>query len=56
MSSRFKIKGISAEDFPNIDSIEVGDMLKISQADMKNMIRNTVFAAATIQTRHLMVS
>lgn len=47
MSSRFKIKGISAEDFPNIDNIEAGDMLKISQSDMRNMIRNTVFAAAT---------
>ena len=41
MSSRFKIKGISAEDFPNIDNIEAGDMLKISQSDMRNMIRNT---------------
>ncbi len=46
MSSRFKIKGISASDFPEIESIESGNMLSISQADMKSMIRNTVFAAA----------
>ncbi|WP_101773722.1 DNA polymerase III subunit beta [Peptostreptococcus faecalis] len=46
LNSRFKIKGISAEDFPRPVDVSIDSMVKFSQPEMKNMIKQTVFATA----------
>lgn len=46
MNSRFKIKGLPAEEFPQIGDINVDNEVKINQIEMRNMIKQTVFATA----------
>ncbi|WAW14919.1 DNA polymerase III subunit beta [Peptostreptococcus equinus] len=45
-NSRFKIKGIASEDFPRQSEISMENMISFDQTEMRNMIRQTVFATA----------
>jgi len=47
LNSRYKIKGINADEFPEIEEIGNEKMIKFNQIEMKHMIRQTVFATAT---------
>lgn len=46
VNSRFKIKGIPADEFPRQPEVESSKMANFSQKEMKEMIRQTVFATA----------
>lgn len=46
LNSRYKIKGINAEEFPVVADLETEKMIKFNQAEMRHMIRQTVFATA----------
>ncbi len=46
LSSRFKIKGIDSSEFPRPSEVSTNSMIKFNQIEMKNMIRQTVFATA----------
>lgn len=47
MNSRFKIKGIQADEFPRQSEVSMDNMVKFNQSEMKNMIKQTVFATAS---------
>lgn len=46
-SSRFKIKGMSAVDYPKAQEINPHSFIKMNQLELKTMIRQTVFATTT---------
>lgn len=46
MNSRFKIKGLPSEEFPKISDISIENEINIEQIEMRNMIKQTVFATA----------
>lgn len=46
LNSRFKIKGLPADEFPKQEELSMDNMIKFNQAELKNMIRQTVFATA----------
>lgn len=45
------IQGMSAEDYPLIPSLEKNDKILIKTEDLKNVVRETLFAAAYDETR-----
>jgi len=50
-NSRFQIKGISSEGFPDFPSIERNNQLKTSQCIVRDMIRQTIFAVSEDENR-----
>jgi DNA polymerase III subunit beta len=53
-NSHFEIKGISAESFPALPSINKENAFKISQRIMKDMIRKTHFAISMDENRPIL--
>lgn len=47
----FSLIGISAEDYPELPSVNGGYILNIKQSVLKEMIRQTIFAVATNDTK-----
>lgn len=52
--SRFEIKGTKAESFPEIPEIDKGSPLKVCQAVIKDMIRQTIFAVGEDENRPIL--
>jgi len=53
-NSLFEIRGLSAEGFPELPSIEKSDGIRISQKALKDMIRQTIFAVSTDENRPML--
>ncbi|HZK21644.1 MAG TPA: DNA polymerase III subunit beta, partial [Oscillospiraceae bacterium] len=47
----FSLIGISADDYPELPSVSGGYMLSIKQSILKEMIRQTIFAVSTSDTK-----
>lgn len=52
--AKFKISGQSGEDFPSLPSVEKGEGIEISQFNLKEIIRQTVFSIADNDTKAVM--
>lgn len=50
-SSHFSIKGIRADDFPKIPIVEESGQLRVKQTIMRDLIRQTIFAVSTDESR-----
>lgn len=50
--SRFKILGLPAEDFPPFPELEDGEKVVLEQGVLKDMIKKTIFATSTEETRY----
>ncbi|MDD4018246.1 MAG: DNA polymerase III subunit beta [Eubacteriales bacterium] len=50
-SSHFSIKYLKAEDYPKIPVVEPADKVTLEQQLLKDMIRQTIFAVSTDETR-----
>lgn len=53
-TSFFKIFGQSASEFPNIPEVESPHSFQIEQASLKAMLRQTMYAASTDETRYIL--
>lgn len=53
-NSKFEIRGLDAEGFPALPTIEKKDGIKISQGLLKDMIRQTIFAVSTDENRPML--
>lgn len=51
---KFKIKSLAADKFPLINGFVADQVTEISAKDLKNLIRNTIFAVSTDQNRYIM--
>jgi len=51
-SSSFKLKGLPAEDFPSLPSYDEESFLTMDAAALKEMVRKTIYAASTDETRY----
>ncbi len=49
--SRFKIRGLSAEDFPTLPEVETSDGAELPYADFKQMIGKVLFAVSAEESR-----
>lgn len=54
-NSYFNISGSSIEDFPKLPEIKQEKVIKISQGLFKDMIKQTIFAVSTDETRHVLM-
>lgn len=55
LSSRFKIKGDSAKEFPKLPDVNENELYNIPQDLLKNMIKQTVFAISQDQTKPVLM-
>ncbi len=53
-ASLYKINGIAGEEFPRLPQFKEEPALKISQSKLKEMIRKTIFAVSTEESRHVL--
>lgn len=53
-NSLFEIKGLPAEGFPSLPSVEKEDGIKISQKIVKDMIKQTIFAVSLDENRPIL--
>ena len=53
-NSTFEIRGLDAEGFPALPTLEKKDGIKISQRMLKDMIRQTIFAVSTDENRPML--
>ena len=53
-NSMFEIRGLDAEGFPALPTLEKKDGIKISQRMLKDMIRQTIFAVSTDENRPML--
>ncbi len=53
-SSHFSIKGIRADDFPKIPIVEDAGQLRVRQSAMRDLIRQTIFAVSTDESRPIL--
>ena len=53
-ASRFKIIGISDEDFPPVPDCSEGNPYTLSQAVLREMLQKTGYAASTDETRYIL--
>ena len=51
---KFKIKSLAADKFPIINGFVADQVTEIAAKDLKNLIRNTIFAVSTDQNRYVM--
>lgn len=51
-SSTFSLKGLPAEDFPSLPSYDDETFLTLDAASLKEMVRKTIYAASTDETRY----
>ncbi|TYR80310.1 DNA polymerase III subunit beta [Priestia megaterium] len=52
--AEFNLNGLDAEEYPHLPQIEENNMFKIPTDLLKNMIRQTVFAVSTSETRPIL--
>jgi DNA polymerase-3 subunit beta len=50
-NSHFELKGINPSGYPNLPVVDKDNVLTLSQGDLKDMIRQTVFAVGTDENR-----
>jgi DNA polymerase III subunit beta len=50
--SDFRLKGVPKEDFPQLPSIEGGELISIPTDALRDMIAKTIFAVSSDQTRY----
>jgi DNA polymerase-3 subunit beta len=53
-NSMFEIRGLDAEGFPALPTVEKNDGIKISQKKLKDMIRQTIFAVSMDENRPML--
>jgi DNA polymerase III subunit beta len=53
-SSRFKMVGISEDDFPPLPSLEEGNSYTMEQGALRAMLQKTAYAASTDETRQIL--
>jgi DNA polymerase-3 subunit beta len=51
-SSSFELKGLPAQDYPNLPTYEEGNFLTLNAGNFKDMIKKTIYAASTDETRY----
>ncbi|NOY86689.1 MAG: DNA polymerase III subunit beta [Deltaproteobacteria bacterium] len=51
-NSSFELKGLSAQDFPNLPSYDESTFLTLDASELKEMIKRTIYAASTDETRY----
>jgi len=51
-SSSFELKGLPAQDYPNLPTYEEGSFLTLNASNFRDMIKKTIYAASTDQTRY----
>lgn len=51
-SSSFELKGLSAQDYPNLPAYDEGSFLTLNADNFKDMIKKTIYAASTDETRY----
>lgn len=51
-TSSFELKGLPADDFPNLPSYDEGDFLSFDSGNFSDMIKKTIYAASTDETRY----
>jgi DNA polymerase-3 subunit beta len=51
-TSSFELKGLPAEDFPSLPAYEDGNFLTLDAESFGEMIRKTIYAASTDETRY----
>ena len=54
--AEFNLNGLDPEEYPQLPQIEESNLFKISTDLLKNMIRQTVFAVSTSETRPILTS
>jgi DNA polymerase III subunit beta len=52
--AEFNLNGLDAEEYPHLPQIEENNMFRLPTALLKNMIRQTVFAVSTSETRPIL--
>jgi DNA polymerase-3 subunit beta len=51
-SSSFELKGLPAEEYPNLPTYEEGSFLSLNAGNFRDMIKKTIYAASTDETRY----
>lgn len=51
-TSSFELKGLAAEDYPNLPSYEDGNFIKLNADSFRDMIKKTIYASSTDETRY----
>jgi DNA polymerase-3 subunit beta len=51
-SSSFELKGLPAQDYPNLPTYEEGSFLTLNAGNFRDMIKKTIYAASTDETRY----
>ncbi|UCG39621.1 MAG: DNA polymerase III subunit beta [bacterium] len=51
-TSSFELKGLPAEDYPNLPAYEEGGFLTLNAGNFRDMIKKTIYAASTDETRY----
>lgn len=54
LNTKFNILYLSSEGYPEIKKIENGDSFKIYSQDLKNIIKNTIFAISSNESRPIL--
>ncbi len=54
LSSTYKMKGLSSDDFPDLPLIESGTSLKVSPNSLIYALKNTLFASSTDEAKQLL--
>ena len=53
-NSRFRLQGFSADEYPDVETMEEQDPVEMGQEDLKRIIQKTIFAAAVEETRPIL--
>ena len=51
-TSSFELKGLPADDYPSLPTYEDGNFLTLNAENFKDMIKKTIYAASTDETRY----
>lgn len=51
-TSSFELKGLPSGDYPSLPSFEDGDFITLDAENLREMIRKTIYAASTDETRY----
>ena len=51
-SSSFELKGLPAQDYPNLPAYDEGSFLALNAGNFRDMIKKTIYAASTDETRY----
>ena len=51
-TSSFELKGLPAEDYPALPTFEESDFIKLDAGNFREMIKKTIYASSTDETRY----